>query len=334
MTRTHDLLITNQLHYRLCYTSGLKYYTTNVFFCQEKNYIKGKTMKLTSLNEVKDIMERHGLRFNKGYGQNFLINEAVPRRIAEECGADSDSGILEIGPGIGTLSYELSSRYKKVVAIEIDTTLIPALAETMAEFDNFKVINADVLKVDLPSLIKEEFGDMPVTVCANLPYYITTPIIMGLLESGCKFDNITVMIQKEVALRLCAKAGDSDYGAVTASVNRYGSVSRLFNVSAGSFVPAPKVDSAVIRIKVDKERKYSVTDEKIMTRVIRGAFAQRRKTLVNSLSSEFSELNKDELTEAVVNSGYRADIRGEKLDIPDFAKLSDTITETIKAKKG
>jgi 16S rRNA (adenine1518-N6/adenine1519-N6)-dimethyltransferase len=212
--------------------------------------------------------------------------------------------------------------------------LIPALGETMAEFDNFKVINADVLKVDLPALIKEEFGDMPLTVCANLPYYITTPIIMGLLESGCRFENITVMIQKEVALRLCAKAGDTDYGAVTASVNRYGSVSRLFNVSAGSFVPAPKVDSAVIRIQVDKERKYSVVDEHMMTRVIRGAFAQRRKTLVNSLSSEFSELNKDELTEAVVNSGYRADIRGEKLDIPDFAKLSDAITEIINTKRG
>ena len=291
-------------------------------------------MKLTSLSEVKNIMERHGLRFNKGYGQNFLINEAVPRRIAEECGADSESGILEIGPGIGTLSTELCRLYKKVVAVEIDSSLIPALGETMAEFDNFKVINADVLKVDLPALIREEFGDMPVTVCANLPYYITTPIIMGLLESDCRFDNITVMIQKEVALRLCAKAGESDYGAVTASVNRYGSVSRLFNVSAGSFVPAPKVDSAVIRIKVDRERKYTVMDEKMMGRVIRGAFAQRRKTLVNSLSTEFSELSKDEIAEIVVSSGYRADVRGEKLDIPDFAKLSDAISTTIIAKRG
>jgi 16S rRNA (adenine1518-N6/adenine1519-N6)-dimethyltransferase len=290
-------------------------------------------MTLTSLNEVKTIMAKHGLRFNRGYGQNFLINEAVPKRIAAECGAESESGILEIGPGIGTLSYELCGLYKKVVAVEIDSSLIPALGETMAEFDNFKVINADVLKVDLTALIKEEFGDMPVTVCANLPYYITTPIIMGLLESGCKFDNITVMIQKEVALRLCAKAGEGDYGAVTASVNRYGSVSRLFNVSAGSFVPAPKVDSAVIKIQVDKERKYTVIDENMMTRVIRGAFAQRRKTLVNSLSSEFSELGKDELTEAVVKCGYRADIRGEKLDIPDFAKLSDAITEIKNIKK-
>ena len=290
-------------------------------------------MKLTSLNEVKNIMERHGLRFNKGYGQNFLINEAVPRRIAEECGADSGSGILEIGPGIGTLSAELCRIYKKVVAVEIDSNLIPALSETMAEFDNFKVINADVLKVDLPALIRDEFGDMPVTVCANLPYYITTPIIMGLLESECRFDNITVMIQKEVALRLCAKAGENDYGAVTASVNRYGSVKRLFTVSAGSFVPAPKVDSAVIRIEVDRERKYSVKDEKMLGRVIRGAFAQRRKTLVNSLATEFPSLNKEELTEAVVGCGYRADIRGEKLDIPDFARLSDKIYDMTVGKE-
>ena len=291
-------------------------------------------MKLTSLSEVKNIMEKHGLRFNKGYGQNFLINEAVPRRIAEECGASGESAILEIGPGIGTLSQELCKLYKKVVAVEIDTTLIPALGETMAEFDNFKVINADILKVDLPALIKEEFGDMPLTVCANLPYYITTPIIMGLLESGCRFDNITVMIQKEVALRLCAKPGDSDYGSVTASVARYGKASRLFNVSAGSFVPAPKVDSAVIRIEVDKERKYSVKDEKTMTRVIRGAFAQRRKTLVNSLSSEFSELNKEELTEAIVSASFTPDISGEKLGITEFALIADAIYDKIQIKKG
>lgn len=282
-------------------------------------------MKLTSLKTVKEIMERHGLRFNKGYGQNFLINEAVPKRIAEECGADSESGILEIGPGIGTLSYELCSRYKKVVAVEIDTSLIPALSETMAEFDNFKVINSDILKVDINELIKTEFPNMSVTVCANLPYYITTPIIMALLESGCGFDNITVMIQKEVAQRLCAKPDDKDYGAVTASVNRYGEVQRLFNVSAGSFVPAPKVDSAVIRIKVDKQKKYKVKDEKMMTRVIRGAFAQRRKTLVNSLCAEFSNMSKEEITNAVVKAGFSPDIRGEKLGIPEFALLSDSM---------
>lgn len=290
-------------------------------------------MKLTSVSEVRRVMERHGLHFNKGYGQNFLINEAVPRRIAAECGASPASGILEIGPGIGTLTVELCRLYRKVVAIEIDTSLLPALAETTEEFDNLKVINADVLKVDLPSLIAEEFGDMPVTVCANLPYYITTPIIMGLLESGCRFDNITVMIQKEVALRLCAKPSDSDYGAVTASVARYGSVSRLFTVSAGSFLPAPKVDSAVIRIAVDPVRKYTVKDEGMMTRCIRGAFAMRRKTLINSFASEFGELTKEELTEAVVACGYPSDIRGEKLGVPDFARLSDALYDLITEKR-
>jgi 16S rRNA (adenine1518-N6/adenine1519-N6)-dimethyltransferase len=289
-------------------------------------------MKLTSVNEVKAIMERHGLRFNKGYGQNFLINEAVPKRIAAECGAEAASGILEIGPGIGTLTCELCRLYKKVVAVEIDTSLIPALQETTAEFDNLTIINADVLKVDLPALMAKEFEGMPVTVCANLPYYITTPILMGLLESGCRFENITVMIQKEVALRLCAKPGDTDYGAVTASVARYGQVSRLFTVSAGSFMPAPKVDSAVIRIAIDPVRRYTVKDEKMMGRTIRGAFAMRRKTLVNSLASEFGELNKEAITEAVIAAGLTPEVRGEKLGIPQFAALADALTAAVSQK--
>jgi len=286
-------------------------------------------MKLTSVSEVKAIMERHGLRFNKGYGQNFLINEAVPKRIAAECGADEASGILEIGPGIGTLTCELCRLYRKVVAVEIDTSLIPALQETTAEFDNLTIINADVLKVDLPALIAKEFDGMQVTVCANLPYYITTPILMGLLESGCRFENITVMIQKEVALRLCAKPGDADYGAVTASVARYGQVSRLFTVSAGSFMPAPKVDSAVIRIAIDPVRRYAVKDERMMGRTIRGAFAMRRKTLVNSLASEFGELNKEAITEAVMAAGLSPEVRGERLGIPQFAALADALIEVM-----
>ncbi len=286
-------------------------------------------MKLTSVSEVKAIMERHGLRFNKGYGQNFLINEAVPKRIAAECGADEASGILEIGPGIGTLTCELCRLYKKVVAVEIDTSLIPALQETTVEFDNLTIINADVLKVDLPALIAKEFDGMQVTVCANLPYYITTPILMGLLESGCRFENITVMIQKEVAIRLCAKPGDADYGAVTASVARYGQVLRLFTVSAGSFMPAPKVDSAVIRIAIDPVRRYAVKDERMMGRTIRGAFAMRRKILVNSLASEFGELNKEAITEAVMAAGLSPEVRGERLGIPQFAALADALIEVM-----
>ena len=186
-----------------------------------------------------------------------------------------------------------------------------------------------MLKVNLPALMAEEFPGMKVTVCANLPYYITTPILMGLLESGCRFENITVMIQKEVALRLCAKPGESDYGAVTASISRYGQVTRLFTVSAGSFLPAPKVDSAVIRIAIDPVRRYTVRDENMMSRTIRGAFAMRRKTLINSLASEFGELNKELIAHAVTKCGFSPDIRGEKLGIPEFAALADALTEEI-----
>ncbi len=286
-------------------------------------------MKLTSIKDVKEIMERHNLKFNKGYGQNFLINEAVPKRIAAECGADSDSGIIEIGPGIGTLTRELCALYKKVVAVEIDKNLIPALKETTVDLNNLTIINDDILKIDLSELVKKEFDGMSVTVCANLPYYITTPIIMGLLESGVELDNITVMIQKEVALRLCAAPGDRDYGAVTASVSRYGKAKRLFNVSAGSFMPAPKVDSAVIRISIDKVRSYNTLCEKTLTRTIRGAFAQRRKTLLNSLSSEFTELSKEEISGALERAGYTQNIRGEALSVNDFAKISDEIYKSL-----
>ncbi len=291
-------------------------------------------MKLTSIKEVREIMTRHGLVFNKGYGQNFLINEAIPRRIAEECGAEADSGILEIGPGIGTLTRELSQRYRKVTAVEIDSKLIPVLHETTADLNNLTVINADILKVDLNDLIRREFPDMKVSVCANLPYYITTPIIMTLLESGIPWQNITVMVQKEVAARLCAAPGESEYGAVTAAVLRYGRVMRLFGVSAGSFLPAPKVDSAVIRIVPDPVPAYSTKSELLMTRCIRGAFSQRRKTLVNSLASEFSELSKNELLEAVLARGYPADIRGERLSVQDFAAITDEIYDRIATKKG
>ncbi len=286
-------------------------------------------MKLTSPGEVRRIMDRHGLRFRKGYGQNFLVNDAIPGRIAEACGASPDDGILEIGPGIGTLTCELCRRFRKVVAVEIDADLLPALAETTAEFDNLTVIRADILKVDLPALIEREFGGGRVSVCANLPYYITTPILMGLLESGCRFETITVMVQKEVALRLCAGPGEPDYGAVTASVARYGKVEKCFTVSAGSFLPAPKVDSAVIRITCDPVRRYTVRDEKMMSRTIRGAFAKRRKTLINSLASEFGELTKDQIAAAAAECGFPPDIRGERLGVLEFAALSDALGRAI-----
>lgn len=284
-------------------------------------------MKLTDISVLKALMERHGISFNKNYGQNFLINSDIPRRIAEECGAEEHSNILEIGPGVGTMTVELCRHYKKVVAVEIDKNLIPVLDETLAEFDNYRVINDDILKVDLKKLIDEEFNGEAVNVCANLPYYITTPIIMYLLESGCKINYITVMVQKEVAQRLCAKAGTEDYGAITAVLSYYGEAKRLFNVSAGSFMPAPKVDSAVVRIKMYEEPVISVNDEKMLFRVIRGAFAQRRKTMLNSLSSEFSEIPREQLSKIIVSSGFKADIRGERLSVSDFALIADRISE-------
>ncbi len=275
-------------------------------------------------------MERHGVSFNKGYGQNFLVNAAVPRRIAEECGAEAGDGIFEIGPGIGTLTAELAERFRKVVSVEIDGGLIPVLGETLAGFRNVEIINADVMKLDIRDLVARVFPGMRVFVGANLPYYITTPILMSLIECGAPFCGITVMVQKEVAERLASSPGDPEYGAVTASVSRYGTVSRLFSVSAGSFLPAPKVDSAVIKITPYAEKPYSVKDEKTLSRVIRGAFAQRRKTLLNSLSSEFTELTKDDVSRVLSGAGLEPSVRGERLGIKEFAAVSDGISEVMK----
>ena len=281
-------------------------------------------MRLTNIGTVKALMEKHGIKFQKKYGQNFLINEDVPVRIAEECGVTENDYVLEIGPGIGTLTRELCFLAKKVVAVEIDTGLIPVLNETLADFDNVEVINSDIMKTDIKKLFDEKFSDGNVYVCANLPYYITTPILMLLLESRLPFKKMTFMVQKEVADRLCSNSKDGDYGAVTASVNYYGSVKKLFNVSAGNFMPAPKVDSAVIQIEVYDEPPVKVDDEKLFFRVIKAAFEQRRKTLINALNGKVG-LSKELITRAVAEAGLDENIRGERLDIADFARLSDVI---------
>ena len=281
-------------------------------------------MKLTNIGTVRELMERHGIKFQKKFGQNFLINSDVPYRIAEECGATENDCVLEIGPGIGTLTQELCYIAKKVVAVEIDTGLIPVLEETLAEFDNVEVINSDIMKTDIKKLFEEKFMGNDVYVCANLPYYITTPILMLLLESRLPFKKMTFMVQKEVADRLCAGPQSSDYGAVTASVSYYGEVRKLFNVSAGNFMPAPKVDSAVIQISLYEKPPVDVSDEKMFFSVIKAAFEQRRKTLVNALNGKVG-ITKEQIANAITGIGLDINIRGERLGIEEFARLADEI---------
>lgn len=262
----------------------------------------------------------------KQYGQNFLTNVAIPRRIAAESGISPEDGVIEIGPGFGILTRELSAIASKVVAIEIDTELMSILPEKLLGCDNVKVINADILKTDIRKLISEEFPDKNICVCANLPYYITTDIVMTLLEGEYGFKTITVMVQKEVAERFCAKAGTSGYGAITASISYYASVKRLFTVKAGSFDPKPKVDSAVIRFDLYKEPPVKPLSKDTLFAVIKAAFSQRRKTLVNSLFSVFgNKISKQRIAEILVDNGFSETVRGEELDIFAFSKISDAI---------
>ena len=277
---------------------------------------------LTNISVVRDILSRHGFTFSKALGQNFIVNPAICPRIAEEGGAKSGCGVIEIGTGIGVLTAELAKRADKVVAIEIDTRLMPVLAETLSDFDNVKIINDDVLKVDLKKIIEEEFGDKEVYVCANLPYYITSPIIMSLLENRLPIKAITVMVQKEAATRLCAELKSRDVGAVTVAVRYYSEPKLLFNVSRGSFMPSPNVDSAVIRLDIKNDRL--VDDEQHFFKVVRGAFSQRRKTLANSLSSALG-IDKQVVTEAIVSAGLCESVRPEQLSMEDFINVAKSV---------
>lgn len=280
-------------------------------------------MDLCNLSVIKTVMADAGITFRKEFGQNFLINRIIPEDIADNCADNADSLIIEIGPGIGCLTQELAMRYKRVVAVEIDKGLIPVLDKTLADYDNVTVINDDIMKIDINSLVEEYSMGMSVSVCANLPYYITTPILMRLLECGVKFSSITVMIQNEVASRLVAKPGSSDYGAITAVLGYYGNVRKLFKVSAGSFIPAPKVDSAVVRIDLYKEPKYKPKNEKLFRDLIKAAFEMRRKTLVNAISAKMPSVPKDKLIEAIRSLGHPDTVRGERLSTEEFARLSD-----------
>ncbi|MBQ9133905.1 MAG: 16S rRNA (adenine(1518)-N(6)/adenine(1519)-N(6))-dimethyltransferase RsmA [Clostridia bacterium] len=284
-------------------------------------------MNLCDIRTVREILSAFGTTTKKGFGQNFLINQSIPERIAENCCDDADSVIVEIGPGIGCLTAELAKRYKKVIAFEIDKTLIPVLAYTLGEYKNVEVINRDIMEADLAAVLAEKAAGERISVCANLPYYITTPILMRLLESGIPFDCITVMVQAEVAARLAAAPGSADYGAITASLCYYGQPQRLFTVAAGNFMPAPKVNSAVVRIDLYRDKPVKPKDEKLFFTVIKAAFGQRRKTLTNALSTAFPDRTKEELTEAVTACGFDERIRGERLSTADFAALADQLVK-------
>lgn len=314
--------------------------------------------RLTDINVIRELLSRHGFTFSKALGQNFLINPSVCPRMADAAvesvkvthrtqtsGSSNETippsssktnpppftkgrhrvGVIEIGPGIGVLTRELLQRADKVVAVELDKRLLPVLDETLGEFDNLKVINADVLELDLHRLIEEEFDGMEVVVCANLPYYITSPVIMKLLEDKLPISTITVMVQKEAAVRLCAQPGTRDSSAITAAVRYYCDPALLFHVSAGSFMPAPKVDSAVIQL-VLHEPAVHPKDEKTFFAVIKGAFAQRRKTVLNSLSSSLS-LDKRTVRDILKSAGVEESARAERLTLENFSAVSDAVDE-------
>ena len=293
-------------------------------------------MNLCNPRVIRELMAEAGIRFRRDLGQNFLINPTVPEEIAEIASPDPESVMLEIGPGIGCLTSELAERYRRVVAVEIDRGLIPVLEKTLADYDNVTVVNDDCMTCDLAGLLADVGGgvpgaDFPVSVAANLPYYITTPILLRLLESGIRFSHVTVMVQREVADRLAALPGSKDYGAITAVLGYYGTVERCFTVSPGSFLPPPAVSSAVVRIDLYPEPAFSPLSEKLFFDTVHAAFEQRRKTLVNALFTRFSDVPKEKLAEIVVSCGFPPDVRGERLGTGDFVKLSDAI---VRARNG
>lgn len=283
---------------------------------------------LSNIGVIKDILKRHNFSFSKALGQNFLINPTVCPKIAEMGNARAGFGVIEIGTGIGVLTQELSKRAEKVVAIEIDERLLPVLDETLADFDNVKIINDDVMNVDLHKLIEEEFQGMNVAVCANLPYYITSPIIMMLLEQRLPIKSITVMVQKEAGTRLCAKMGTRDMGAVTVAVNYFSEPKILFNVSRGSFMPAPNVDSCVVRFDIKDKTPDGVTDEKFFFKVVRGAFSQRRKTLANSIASSMG-IEKSVVINSIENAGLKSNVRPEQLSMEQFIAFAECLKELV-----
>ena len=289
-------------------------------------------MNLTNPTELKALLNRHGFRFSKAMGQNFLIASWVPERIAEEAGIDEGTGVLEVGPGVGCLTHELAQYAGKVLAVELDERLRPVLRETLADCENTEVIFSDVLKQDLPALVKEHFEGLRPVVCANLPYNVTSPLLTAFLEAGC-FETVTVMIQREVAKRLCAKPGTADYGAFTVFTQWHAEPEILFDVSPGCFLPAPKVTSSVVQLTVRKTPPAAVVNEKHFFAVVRAAFNQRRKTLVNALSAGLNGFTKEQITQAISDCGLAEKVRGEALGIAEFALLSDRLDAMTKERE-
>lgn len=281
-------------------------------------------MNLTDYRDITALLQRHGFRFSKSMGQNFLTAAWVPQQIAAESGITAADGALEIGPGVGCLTAELAKTAGRVTAIELDERLRGVLGETLADFDNVSVVFADALKADLPAICAETLGERPWKVCANLPYNVTTPLITAFLEAGC-FESVTVMIQKEVAQRLCAAPGTGEYGAFSVLVQWYAEPKLLFDVPPHCFVPQPKVTSAVVRMDRRAAPPVSVDDEKLFFRTVRAAFAQRRKTLSNALRSAFSELDRAAIESAMEETGLPPAVRGETLSIAQFAVLSNAL---------
>lgn len=286
-------------------------------------------MNLTNYDEIRALLSRHGFRFSKSLGQNFLTADWVPRQIAESAELDEQTGVLEVGPGVGCLTVQLSERAGKVLSVELDKSLMPVLAETLRGHENVEVLFGDILKQDISALVAESFPGLRPVVCANLPYNVTTPVLTALIRPGC-FETITVMIQREVAKRICAPAGSPDYGAFGIFVQWHMETELLFEVPPSCFVPQPKVTSAVIRLKKREKPPVETRNEKLLFAVVRAAFNQRRKTLTNGLCSGLN-LSREQVENAIKNAGFDTKIRGETLDVGGFAKITDELDKILSA---
>ena len=281
-------------------------------------------MNLCDINVIKPLLQKHGFHFSKSKGQNFLTQSWVPREIAEGAGIDKTCGVLEVGPGIGPLTQALCQNAARVVSVEVDTSLKPILAETMADADNFTLIFGDIMKTNIPALVQEHFEGLRPMACANLPYYITSPVLSALLEAAC-FEAVTVMVQKEVAQRICAQPGSKDYSAFSVFCQYYAEPEILFDVPPSCFIPQPKVDSSVITLRCRREPLCPIADEKLFFKVVKACFAQRRKTMPNGLSSAFPQLGKAEIIDCIREAGFSETLRGETLDIPGFEQVAKAI---------